>query len=515
MKVSDDLFRLIHSLDQSEKRYFKIFASMHIKGHENNNYVRLFDAMEKLNSPNGYNEDIVKEQFKNENFIRQFHVAKNYLYNAILKSLRLYNSEKDKVSELRDILRDVQILYDKSLFVQCEKLLAKAKKIALKYERYTELIEIFDWEKTFAKINSYSNINEDALKNIYKEQTHAIKNIQNINDYWLLSIRVFFLRKKYGVIRNKKEFEKFNEIINHPLISSENKASTFRSKIFFHNIKGLIHLTNNDYKNLLKSCKSFVDLQESNPASMKLENYKNYIAALNNLLLVQIELNKYDDALKTISKLKNLQPNSLSMQARIFVTSFDTELNLYLKNCEFTKGTGLVKQIEEGLNLYRGKISKESEVLFYYNIAYLLFIVKDFNNALKWINRIINDKNLNIREDIQCYSRILNLFIHYELRNFELIEYSIKSTQRYLSSKHNLDRLEISVLNYFRKLISSKYKTEEKNICEEWIDELNRLPKDSFELKSFEYFDFISWLQSKLNETDFQKQLAKNVKRET
>ncbi len=47
MKVTDDLFQLIKSLDQSEKRYFKVFATMHIKGSDNNKYVGLFDAIDK------------------------------------------------------------------------------------------------------------------------------------------------------------------------------------------------------------------------------------------------------------------------------------------------------------------------------------------------------------------------------------------------------------------------------------------------------------------------------------
>ena len=36
MTTSDDLFLLIKSLKQTEKRYFKIFASIHVKGEQNN-----------------------------------------------------------------------------------------------------------------------------------------------------------------------------------------------------------------------------------------------------------------------------------------------------------------------------------------------------------------------------------------------------------------------------------------------------------------------------------------------
>ena len=160
MKATDDLFQLIKSLDQSEKRYFKVFATMHIKGSDDNKYVKLFDAIDNQDE---YSESEIRKQFANEKFLNQLHVAKNYLYNTILKSLRLYYSEKSKLNELMDTLRDVQILYDKSLFRQCIKHLEKAKKIAYAYEKYAQILAILDWEKTLARTNAYTGTDEKEL----------------------------------------------------------------------------------------------------------------------------------------------------------------------------------------------------------------------------------------------------------------------------------------------------------------------------------------------------------------
>ena len=44
MKASGDLFTLIKSLTQTEKRYFKLFSSLQ-KGDKN--YVKLFDAIDR------------------------------------------------------------------------------------------------------------------------------------------------------------------------------------------------------------------------------------------------------------------------------------------------------------------------------------------------------------------------------------------------------------------------------------------------------------------------------------
>jgi len=498
MKVTDDLFQLIRSLDQSEKRYFKVFATMHIKGSDNNKYVTLFDAID--NQPE-YDESLIRKQFRNEKFLNQLHVAKNYLYNTILKSLRLYYSEKSKLNELMDILRDVQILYDKTLYKQCRKHLNKAKKIAYTYEKHAQILAILDWEKSLARTNAYSDINEDELIEYYKEHNAATNNLNNINEYWKLNMKSFLLKKKQGTIRDKTELKKFNEINEHPLLKNEDKATTFLSKTFYFNIKGLYYHTNKDYKNLLKYCFKVVDLLEENPLLMKQDNY---IASLNNLLLVQIELGEYDDAFITIKKLRAIEAKSISVKARIFVTSYDTELNLYLKMGEFEKGIQLVSEIESGLKELKEKINKESEVLFAYNIAYLYFGLKEYENSLKRINTIINDKELDIREDIQCFARILNLLIHYELNNYDLIEYIIKSTRRYLSNKNNLNKFELIVLSYIRKLINAKTNDDKRFIYIEWKKELSSLSDDFLQIKAFEYFDFMSWLESKITKKRFQ-----------
>lgn len=497
MKVTDDLFQLIKSLDQSEKRYFKIFATMHIKNSEDNKYIMLFDAIDKQSE---YDEAEIRKKFRNEKFLNQLHVAKNYLYNNILKSLRLFHSERSKLNELMDILRDVQILYEKSLYKQCRKLLDKAKKIAYTYEKHSHILAVLDWEKTLARTSAYADTEEKDLMGFYEEINDTMDKLKNINEYWKLTMNSFLLRKKQGEIRDKTELKKFNEIIKHPLLQSENKATSFQSKTFYFNIKGLYYFTNKDYKNLLNHCKKLVDLLEENPLLMKEDNY---IASLYNLLLVQIELRQYNDALKTIKKLRDFKSNSTAMQTRIFVTSYDTELNLYLRTGDFEKGIPLIKEIEDGLKKFGGKLNKESEALFSFNIAYLYFGLGEYNNSLKWLNKIINDKELTVREDIQCFARILNLLVHYELNNYDLIEYIMKSTRRYLSNKNKLNKFELITLSYIRKLINANIDDDKMFIFNEWKKELNAISDDILEIKAFEYFDFISWLESKLGKKSF------------
>mgnify|MGYP002623564360 FL=1 len=504
MKTSDDLFELIKSLDQAEKRYFKLFASMNIrKGSEDNNYVRLFDFIDKQAANQGkYDEDAVKKHFNNEKFIKQLHVLKGYLYSVILKSLRLYHAEKSKVNELNGLLRDADILFHKSLFGQSKKLIAKAKRIAIVHEKYIQLLEIIDMEKAIARAESYTKRTEEDLDNIYYEVNDSLERIRNINDFWRLSTKSFFLRKKYGNIRNEEELSKFNELMKNPLLKSEDRAATYLSKNFYYNIKGLFYLTKGDYENLLKYSKKLVEFLEANPEMMRPNNY---LAALNNLLIVQMETGKYEDAMISIKKIRNISADSKAMSAQIFIISYDNEINLYLLTGDFSSGIKLVPDVERGLKDFSGRIDQESEILFYYNIAYLFFGSGKYEYALEWINKILNKKDLKLREDIQIFARLLNLFVHFELDNYDLLEYEIKSTRRFFDSHNYLNEFEKAILSFLNKIINLNSPEQKEELYNDLKFKLSKKTKDASISRASQYFDTISWLDSKLKNKSFSE----------
>ena len=71
-KVKESLFELIRSLTKSEKRYFKLLASRHTIGDENN-YVRLFDAIDRQEE---YDEESLFKEFKGEAMLNKFSITK-------------------------------------------------------------------------------------------------------------------------------------------------------------------------------------------------------------------------------------------------------------------------------------------------------------------------------------------------------------------------------------------------------------------------------------------------------
>src|SRR3954469_8748304 len=139
MKASDHLFCLIKSLSKSEKRYFKVIAPKKSESGKDSNYIQLFDAIDEQDE---YNEEKIIEKFAGQTFIKHLPSEKNYLYFSLLKALVLYNENTIEFIELDEIRHYASILYNKGLYEQSNKMLTKARKWALSYELFPELLSI-------------------------------------------------------------------------------------------------------------------------------------------------------------------------------------------------------------------------------------------------------------------------------------------------------------------------------------------------------------------------------------
>lgn len=502
MKPTTELFDLIKSLTQTEKRYFKISASVHFKG-DDNKYLLLFDTIDEQES---YDEKNIRLKFKGERFLNQLHVAKNYLYNTILKTLRSYTSEKNKIVELQALIRNIEILYDKSLFAQCRKLIIRAKELATDYERFSELYQIIDLEKSLARSSAYADVKEEELNNLYEQQKTVLEKLSNINDYWQLSTKAFLIKKKFGAPRNETERKFFTKLLDDPLLKNEKLAITYISRSIFHNIRGLYFHTLKDQKNLLKECKSMISLMESNQLLLKKDNY---ISALYNLIIVQIDTAYYSEALETIKKMRMVESTSDALNSKIFFTSYDTEVNVYLRTGEFKKGIGIVPDIEAGLKSFRNKINQEALITLYFNLAYLYFGAGKFEKSLEWVNKILNDKDISLRKDVKGFARILNLLIHLELGNYELIDSEIKSTKRFLENNDLFTKTENLLLNTLRNYIN-----EEESKRDELLEILlHKLSKEDNNDQQQDYFDFKAWLKAKIDKQTMNEVFSSRIKK--
>jgi hypothetical protein len=494
---SNELFNLIKSLSKSEKGYFKKFSALHIIGKENK-YLKLFILIDKQKI---YNESKLKEAFKDERFIKQLHVAKNYLYKIILKSLNQYHSDSTISIQINNLFNTSMILYRKGLLNESLKLLLKGKMLAYKYEKYESLIQILKLEKQLM-IGLQPRDYFDKLISNSVEKTKVSKRISNIVtfDYDLNKVVVLYNSRR--IIRNKEDSKAYDKIMNKPRSQDERYAEEFESKLYFYHKLVNYNLAAADDLKAYDYVKKLASVLESNSEHIN-EFTNEYVSVLNTCLVTILFLKKYDESDKIIKKLNSLKPLSLILQNRIRTITLNFMLNKCIRTGEFEMCLKIIPQIEDQLKLMPYESRKFHEEKINYSLSYIYLGLDNCEKALEYINKILDDRYGSTRIDLLSFANILNLIVHYELNSTELLPYIIKNTYRFLLGRKELYNVEREILSFIRRAPDLLTKKQQINAFRDLRENIIRITKDPYERIALDYFDFISWLESKIEGKKF------------
>jgi len=164
---------------------------------------------------------------------------------------------------------------------------------------------------------------------------------------------------------------------------------------------------------------------------------------------------------------------------------------------DFHEGIKIVPEVEAKLKEYELFVDMHRILVFNYKFASLYFGAGEYTRAIDYLHKIINDNHQGLRNDLQCYARLMHLISHYEIGNEEILESLIKSVYRFFARMKNLTIVEEAIFTFLRhsfKVKSSLLKPE----LEQFLKKIKHLEKNRFETRSFAYLDVISWVESKV-----------------
>jgi len=506
MKPSTELFDLIKSLTKSEKRFFKLSSSLQ-EGEKN--YLKIFDAIDKQDS---YDEEEIKFLFKNETFIKHLPSEKNHLYKLILKSLRSYHADHSVSSILRQEIKNIEILFKKGLYREAHKFLQRAKKLAKEHEKFYYQFELINLEKQLLEEDYESGEFDKDLNELVAEEQETIEKLRNLAEYHIIYSKINYVFRREGFAHNEEEKLIVSEIENYHLIKGKNTALSARASTICYYIKGLCATTNRQYQDAFTFFLKTKEIFDRTP-HIRSDRAKRYVKTLTNLLYCYIDAKNFDAAFDMIQQINELRDkdgfDTLEMEVKIFTSTHIAQLMLHNKMGEFQKAVRLSKDIVVGMDKYGERINKEQQLLFSYNIAYAHFGFGEYKESLQWINSVLNDPDQTLRRDIYNFARIFNLIIHLELGNNDLLEYTIKSTIRYLNKKEKDYLAEGVLMKYLKKLIRVNMEFDRKEVYESMREELVKLFENPVERVVLDYVDILAWLDGKIKGHSFSDAVKK------
>ena len=499
MKESEEIVDLIKSLSKTEKRYFKVFISRTSIG-ESSHYLKLFDLIEKAGTAE---KRVIQELHEDKDFIKkQFNVYKGRLFNQILKSLSAYHSEKSVDDKILELIRQAIILFNKILYPSAEKVLERAQILALKYEKYTLLLEIIRWQKKIIIASSiFKNTSEKDLIKFFEDESLTVKKIDNINEYRKQYTLFCLYHLTNGGARKQEDIEGYNRLIDLPMLQNEELALSYHAKRDLYNTYGIYYAAIYNGAKSVSYYKKILLLMESLPHQIEEDPVK-YVNIFYNLLCSVLSLKQYEELFEMIPKLKSML-RKFQFPVSIHLRTCHLELSAYLYTGQVNKGLTLLTEIEDHLKKEKNT-NERSKLLLSMEIAMLYFTNRDYHNSLVNLNLALNKKNIG--GEYYNFAKVFQLIVHFEKGNTELLPYISKSVYRHLMQKKQLHKIESVFIQFIRTRIHTiRTVKDQVEAFKALREELVKISDDLMEARFLEFFDIISWLESKIENRPFDE----------
>ncbi len=498
---SNKLYELIQSLSGSEKRYFKIFVRD--KGDKNSKYIQLFDAMDAQET---FDDEALRALIYPDKKIqsRKYSELKAYLYELILKSLQSYDEKTSVDFRLQYLLNSIKVLFRRVRFEDAQELLAKAQKLAVKYEKFEILVKLLDWEKQIAYAETNIGYLDKNLPRIEQLEMETIADIQNLAVYRNTFFKLLVSLRKDASMRKTEQKERLLELLQRPELSNISHARSHHARILYYRIYTFYYYATADFVQFRKEGEKLIALIESKPHFLK-ESVTTFISALSNLLMACILTSDYEAAEKNLQKLKKIQPITADDELKIHRQYYTVKFRLCINTGQFEEGLRALDEHFERLE--KGKLNRkifESES-FYFQYICIYFGTGVYDKALEYLNHWLNSPKSIQRQDLQSLARIINLIIHYEMGNTLLLDSLIRSTYRFLNKRNALYQLEARLIHFIRTILAIPSKKERKEAFTELKAEIEEMAKDKKVKAMLQLFDLEAWLESKILNMSFTK----------
>lgn len=474
--------------------------------------VQLFDGLEKMKEYDeeqllAKNPSIQKQQLSN---------LKAHLYREILASLRLLNQESNIDLNLHEQLDFARLLYNKGLYHQSLKILDRVKDQARANNQVTYILQVLFLEKKIEALHITRSM-QDRAEKLSNEVDEINQRVTLIGTLSNVSLQLYSWYIKNGHARNAEDLATVDAFLHTRAIHDAQDSRGFYERLYLYQCYCWHAFITQNFLIYYRYCQKWVDLFDAEPKMIEIET-AHYIKGLHNLLSAHFDLRNYQKFNETIAVFEKFVDTDVIQQnhnnlIQTFIYLNTARINKHFMEGTFTEGLNLVPYIENKLSEYEIYMDRHRILVFYYKIASLYFGSGNYDKSIDYLNKIINWK-MDLRTDLQCYARLLHLIAHYELGNFDLLEYLLKSVYRFMSKMQNLSIVEEKIFSFLRNSFSLSPK-QLKPQFEKLLAELKPLERSKDESRAFMYLDIISWLESKIHHQHVQDVIREKFLRES
>jgi len=441
-----------------------------------------------------------------------FETTVKYLLELLLDTMLELRKEQDSFYSLFNKILKARILYEKSLFDECFDVLNNVMLQAEKYENYYALLLATRLEIEYLLALNFPNLSEKELMKKQYKMTESLKYLRKINEqsslYEILKHRIVYK----GYARTQKQKNELNDLVFSELsivasFAPENFEISKLHQLFQSNY--LINV--GDYKSALRSYYELNNLFEANKHLWSTPPVY-YLYTVEGVLESLRSIHNYEGMIYFIEQLKKLTTPSADFRINLTCIIFLYELYPLIDCGNFVTAAAHMDNYKEKLydKLFTLSRAKQAELCL--STALIYFGNSSYQKAYKFLSQIIIQGKNYYYLPLYRTIRLVNLMILYQLGDFELIRYEIRSINRDLSGTDKGYRIEHFLLKFLLKQLPVMAKKREK-LWEKTSKEFEEIQHDVFEQQVLRIFDFTAWVESLILQTPLSGILKSRIEK--
>ncbi|MBL7940241.1 MAG: hypothetical protein JNL43_12840 [Flavobacteriales bacterium] len=496
-----------------EKRYFKVFTARLAPGTSGDQHV-LFDAIAAMTT---YDEQALLEQLADRRSQKHFTTIKHRLYDAVLRSLSAFHVEGSIDARLARSMHQVEVLHDKALYEDAERLLNSARRLARSHDRQLVLLAIARWDQRLLERNNYALATKERMGRLLQDTEAAMAEQQELNALWEAKSKILLNLYRGGQARCKEALAEVRLILDRPLLHDAGELRTPRARFLFHHLHGAAAFATGDMSLCMEHLTRAIDTLEGSRTKF-LEEPNLAISTLSNLIYVKVRMGHFEDAFALLSEFRSLparwdMPETEDLDLKLFATSTSLELTIHSRMGAFDKALELIPVVERGMARHGRRLGPMRKAAFYYQLAYAYFGAGRPDLALRWSQRLLNDIHIDDSTEIVCFGRILNLMSHIDADKLDVVPYTLRNTGRFLATRARSHRFEPGFLAMVKGVLKARTPAALQGVYATFLEKITPLEFDPFEHVVFDHMDPIAWVESKLTGRPFAELVRERATR--
>lgn len=493
--MENSLLKLIASMSPAEKRQFILSTK---KQASSSKYLDLFKLIDKQKDLEWL---FIKEKFKAIYPTSAIESTASYLNKLLVDVLIQNKLLNDETYKLLYSLLQIKVLQDRNLLEGAYSEIKKNIVLASKYQELPLLYLLKRKELNYLSDINFKGIKEKDLVTKQVVAKDILRKIRNTQEhYTLYELLKHRLSHTPQTLSDETKTKLNDLVLSEIAILNTNINGNIESKKLHLLFQSFFFIKTGDYRPALKTFYVLNELYEKNLLEVQrppIDYFSMLDGILDSLHMIdhQVEMEYFLQKL-TLLDIPNY-PDYFRLLTR--KTMLLTKLRILTSEKKWAEISDLIKSTGKNVISHSTIIlpQKQAEILFLISLSF--YNLKNLNKAIKHVNAIILNKNVDYSSPIYRIARLFNLIMYYENRDLEYLDYEIRSYKRIFKGKIKPLLLEKFIFKIVKIDPKLRSKSSSHLIWRGLQSQKDAILNNKYEQQILKYFNFLEWGQKQFS----------------